>query len=70
MQNSKNKVSSSPQADDLVKEADTIALEASRNIMKEIQTHTIPADVQRMPQLQAKIQVVISQAIDEAMKGK
>ena len=45
---------------------DTLALDAARKIMFDVNTMTIPVDVKRMSQLQAKIQVVISELISAA----
>lgn len=45
---------------------DTVTLELSRKIMREIQAMTYPVDVQRMPQLQAKIQCLLEEALDSA----
>jgi hypothetical protein len=47
-------------------EYDEFALNLSRKIMVEVREMTVPIAVRRMPQLQAKIQCLIVEAIDQA----
>ncbi len=54
---------------DTQREADTIALKVSQKIMREVQTMTYPVNVQRMPQLQAKIQCLVAEAITNKELG-